>query len=334
MGINSRSKWAGSGQNVLIIGGLGFLGSNLVHKLVEQGARVTVLDALLPLYGGNRFNLHGIEDKVQVVIGDVRDKPTVDELVRGQDLIFNLAAQVSYIDSWQMPFEDLGISCMGALNVLEACRQYNPEARVIFPSSRLVYGRILSNPVREDNPTAPLSLYGVNKLTAERYHQLYCSKYGMRSTILRIPNPYGPRQQMKHSKYSIIGWFLRMAMEDQTIRVFGDGQQVRDYLYVDDLTDCFLLSGNSDNCNGAVLNVGTGIPTKFIDMVKTVLSVIGKGRMEMVPWPENYETEETGNYVTDTAKIHQVLGWQAKVDLITGIKRTYEYYLRFRAYYF
>ena len=334
MEISARSKCAGPGQKVLIIGGLGFLGSNLVHKLVEQGARVTVLDALLPLYGGNRFNMNGIEDKVKVVIGDVRDKPTVDKLVRSQDLIFNLAAQVSYIDSWLMPFEDLGISCTGALNVLEACRQYNPEARVIFSSSRLVYGRILSNPVREDHPTAPLSLYGVHKLTVERYHQLYYSKYGIRSTILRIPNPYGPRQQMKHSKYSIIGWFIRMAMEDQTIRVFGDGQQVRDYLYVDDLTNCFLLSGNCDNCGCEIFNAGTGTPTKFIDMVETVLSVVGKGRMEMVPWPESYEANETGDYVADTAKIRQALGWKAKVDLITGIKRTYEYYLKFGSYYF
>ena len=321
-------------KRTLIIGGLGFLGSNLAHRLVAQGTQVTVLDALLPLYGGNRFNLHGIEDKVRVVIGDVRDTSLVDELVREHDVVFNLAAQVSYIDSWEMPLDDVTISCVGALNVLEACRLHNPDARVIFPSSRLVYGTILSNPVTENHPAVPLSLYGVHKLTAESYHRLYFAKYGIRSIVIRIPNPYGPRQQMKHSKYSIVGWFLRMAMEDQTIMVFGDGEQARDYLFVDDLVDCMLLAADDTTCGFEVFNAGTETPTKFSDMVKTILAVVGKGKMESVPWPKSYEANETGSYVADTTRIRRMIGWRARTDLETGINLTYEYYLRYRSHYF
>lgn len=322
------------GKNVLITGGLGFLGSNLAHALVPLRARVTLLDALLPLYGGNPFNVEGIADRVRVVRGDIRDAAVVDDLVAGQDTIFNFAAQVSYLDSLKDPFTDWDINALGHLRVLEAVRRRAPRAKILFSSSRLVYGKILTTPVDESHPTDPLSIYGVHKLAAEKYYRVYFDAYGVRSATLRIPNPYGPRQQMKHAKYSIVGWFLRQAMEDGTIEVFGDGKQERDYLYVDDIVDAMLRVAASDRTDGEVYNIGTDERVTFVDMVDTILDVVGSGRKAHVPWPENYERNETGHYVADTRKIAAAVGWKARVPLREGIERMAAYYRRHRQRYF
>lgn len=320
------------GKRILITGGAGFIGSNLAQALVPLGAKVTILDAMLPLYGGNLFNLEGIKDKVEFVEGDIRDADLVANLVKGQDVIYNLAAQVSYIDSKEKPFEDLDINGRGQLTVLEQVRQHAPKARVLFSSSRMVYGRILTVPVKEDHPTDPLSLYGIHKLLAEKYYRYYADTFGLDTVSVRIPNPYGPRQQMKHSKYSIVGWFVRQAMEDKTITIFGDGSQERDYLFIDDIVDAFLhltVKGTS----GEVYNIGTHERVRFVDMVDCVLATVGAGRKELVPWPENYEKNETGNYIADTTKIAQATGWKPRVLLTDGVKTMVEYYKENRSHY-
>ena len=319
-------------KQVLVTGGAGFIGSNIVKALVLLGAKVTVLDAMLPLYGGNEFNLHEVKDKVKFVKGDIRDAKLVKKLVKDKDVIFNLAAQVSYIDSKDQPFLDLDINGNGHLTVLEAVREKAPKAKVVFSSSRLVYGKISTLPVSEEHATNPLSMYGIHKLLGEKYYQYYSDIFDVDTVVVRIPNPYGPRQQMKHSKYSIPGWFMRQAMEGETITVFGDGKQERDYLYVDDIVDAFLLLAVK-GVSGEVYNVGADERVTFIDMVDAVLREVGNGKKEHVAWPKNYEKNETGNYVADTTKIGKLTGWQPKIGLEEGIKRMAEYYKENRKHY-
>ena len=319
-------------KNVLITGGAGFIGSSLAVALVKKGARVTVVDALLPLYGGNMFNLDDVKDQVKFVEGDIRDADLINTLVQGQDYIYNLAAQVSYIDSKDQPFLDLDINGKGHLTVLEAVRKHAPQATILFSSSRLVYGKILTLPVKEDHPTEPLSLYGIHKLLGEKYYRYYSDIFGIKTVSIRIPNPYGPRQQMKHNKYSIVGWFTRQALDGGKITIFGDGSQERDYMYIDDIVEAFLqlsVFGKS----GEVYNIGTDERIKFVDMVDAVLAATGSGTKEHVPWPENYEKNETGNYVADTSKIEAITSWKPTVKLIEGVRRTVEYYRVNRAHY-
>lgn len=320
------------GKRVLITGGAGFIGSNLAQALVKAGAKVTVLDAMLPLYGGNEFNLEGIRDQVEFVKGDVREKELVDKLVLDKDLIFHFAAQVSYIDSKDQPFLDLDINGRGTLNVLEAMREFNPKARLLFSSSRLVYGKILKTPVSENHPTDPLSIYGIHKLLGEKYCRYYADTFGLDTLSVRIPNPYGPRQQMKHSKYSIVGWFVRQAMEGKEIQIFGDGSQERDYLYVDDIVDAFLALANKGK-SGEVYNIGTHERVRFVDMVDAVLAAVASGSKQHVSWPENYEKNETGNYIADTSKLTELTGWQAKVSLKDGVRQMVEYYKQYKQHY-
>ena len=319
-------------KKVLVTGGAGFIGSNIVQALVVLGAEVTVLDAMLPLYGGNEFNLHEVKEKVKFVKGDIRDAELVRKMVVDKDVIFNLAAQVSYIDSKDEPFLDLDINGNGHLTMLEAVKDTASNAKIVFSSSRLVYGKILTLPVSEDHATNPLSIYGIHKLLAEKYYRYYADTFGLNAISIRIPNPYGPRQQMKHSKYSIPGWFMRQAMEEKTITVFGDGKQERDYLYIDDIVEAFLLLAVKGE-SGEVYNVGSDERVTFIDMVDAVLREVGKGEKVHVAWPKNYEKNETGNYVADTTKIGELTGWQPRIRLAEGIKRMAVYYKKHKKHY-
>ncbi len=323
------------GKRVLITGGLGFLGSNLAHRLVGMNAKVTLVDALFPEYGGNMFNISGIEDDVVVVKEDARNIGKMRELVKDQDVIFHFAAQVSYIDSLNDPMHDLDMHCGSTLVMLEACRYLNPDIRFIFSSSRLQFGAIDpdQNPVKEDTPNRPLSLYGIHKAASEQYGIVYHKNFRMHTVSFRIANPYGPRQQMKHSKYSIVGWFLRQAMENQTIEIFGDGSQLRDYIYVDDMVEAMVRAAASDQSSGEVYNLGSGIGTRFGEMAQTVVDVVGSGKVEFVPWPANYETNETGHYITDINKMRTALGFVPEIKLQEGIERTAEYYLKYQEKY-
>lgn len=314
------------GKKALITGGAGFLGSNLAHALVSLGAEVTILDSMKSLYGGNLFNLRDIRDGVKFVLGDIRDKALVAELVVGKDVIFNFAAQVSYIDSSKIPFEDLDVNCGGHLTILEACRNMNPQVKVIFSSSRMVLGKILEDPMTESHPTNPLSLYGIHKLAAEKYHLMYHKDYGIPTVVLRVTNPYGVRQQIKHSKYSIPGWFMRLAMEGKPIKIFGDGAQIRDYVYVSDIVDAFLGVGAREEAVGEVYNCGSGVSTRFRDMVECIVDVVGSGSLEYVPWPENYERVETGDFRTDITKLSNAIDWRPSISLREGMERMVAYY--------
>jgi len=255
------------GRRVLITGGLGFIGSNLAHRLVELGADVLLVDSLLPDYGGNLFNVADIEDRLRVNIADVRQGTTMNYLVRGREVIFNLAGQVSHIDSMRDPHTDLEINCRSQLTILEACRQHNPTTKVVFAGTRQIYGRPDRLPVDESHLVRPTDINGINKAAGEHYHIVYNNVFGVRACSLRLTNVYGPRQLIRHNRQGFVGWFIRLALEGREIQIYGDGSQVRDFVYVDDASDAFLRAGFSDACNGDVFNVGGSEPISHRDLV-------------------------------------------------------------------
>lgn len=322
-----------SNKKVLITGGLGMIGSTIAHKLVRCGAKVTLLDSCIEPYGANLFNIEGIEDSVTVNISDIRDRESVKVLVKNKDIIFNLAGQVSHNDSLDNPYLDADINYIGHLNVLECVRRHNPDAIMVHAGSRLQFGKLDYIPVDENHPLRPRTPYALNKTAAENTYLFYHNVHGIRFVAFRIANPYGPRSQMRHNKYSMVNWFIRQAMEGGTLRVFGDGGQIRDYIYVDDLANAFIRASVESSCHGGVFNVGCGKGTKFSDMVETIVTVVGHGSVEYVPWPETYINVETGDHITDITKLSRATGWQPATDLSAGIQKTYEYYRTCRSKY-
>jgi len=311
-----------AGKKVLVTGGAGMIGSTIVRKACAAGAEVTVLDNMAPLYGGNLFNFSEYADETQMVYGDIRNRAMIEQVVRDKDIIFNLAAQVSYVDSNLDPFNDRDINAKGHLTVLEACREHAPDVKLIFSSSRFVYGDIEYNPVDERHPFNCLSIYGVNKLNGEKFYQFYHRNHDLSSIIFRIANPYGPRQQMKHSKYGILNWFIRLALEGKRLTVFGEGTQQRDYIFVDDLTDAMLLGAVSD-IKFDIFNLGTGTGLAFKDMATKIAAAAG---IDFVEWPKDRYFVETGDYISDIARIKDRLNWKPLVSIDEGIARTVEYY--------
>ncbi|MBI3049996.1 MAG: NAD-dependent epimerase/dehydratase family protein [Acidobacteria bacterium] len=313
-------------RRVMITGGLGFIGSSLAHQLVSLGARVLIVDSLIPEYGGNLFNIAGIEDRVRVNVADVRQQSTMNYLVRDQDVIFNLAGQVSHIDSMQDPYTDLEINCRAQLFILEACRRNNPHVKVVFAGTRQVYGHPESLPVTEQHLVKPADVNGINKAAGEYYHLLYNNVFGIRACSLRLTNVYGPRQLIKHNRQGFIAWFIRLALEDREIQIYGDGMQLRDFVYVDDAADAFLRAGASDAANGQVFNVGGLEPISHRDLVELLISTAGTGRYRFVEWPPEKKAIDIGSFYADSSRIRRTLGWQPVVPLAEGFARTLEYY--------
>src|SRR5512135_1735415 len=228
------------GRKVLVTGGLGFIGSNLSAKLVGLGAKVTVVDNMIPRLGGNLFNVRDIVDRIQINFSDVRDGHSMDYLVKGQEYIFHLAGQVNHVDSIRNPIQDLDINCRGTLVLLESCRKHSPQAKIVFAGTRGEYGSSVKLPVDEDHPTNPKGIYAVTNLSAEKMVLVYHDVHKIPGTCLRITNTYGPRHQMAHDEYGVLNWFIRKAIDDERIPVFGDGRILRDFLFVDDAVDSFI----------------------------------------------------------------------------------------------
>jgi UDP-glucose 4-epimerase len=321
------------GKKVMITGGLGFIGSNLAHQLVEWGADILIVDSLIPDYGGNLFNVEGIEDRVRINIADIRDRNGMDYLVRGQDYIFNLAGQVSHIDSMRDPYTDLEINCRSQLSLLEACRYNNPTVKIIYASTRQVYGAPDYLPVDERHLLHPTDVNGINKMAGEWYHILYNNVYGIRATSLRLTNTYGPRQLMKHSRQGFIGWFIRLAIDGQEITVFGDGKQVRDLNYVDDVVASFLLAGATDKANGQIFNLGGLQPVSLLEIVRILMELCPQAGYKLAPFPEDKKRIDIGDYYGDYSKIKSVLGWGPEVPLREGLAKTIDYYRHHKEHY-
>ena len=313
---------------------MGFIGSNLTRALVSKGANVTVMDLSFPGLGANKFNLQDLEGKYKLNISDIRDRLSLSELVKGFEIIYNFAGQPAHNKSLDDPHLDKDINLDGHLNILEACNKNNKTARILYAGSRMQLGKINYLPADENHPSNPRSPYGVSKQAAEAYSQYFFREQGLDTVVFRISNPYGPRAQMKKSEYCIVNWFLGQLMNDKEITVYGEGSQLRDYIFIDDLVNAYLLAGISPNAKGNVFNVGSGVGTEFKDMVDLLIEMVGKGKKIEVPWPENYHNIETGNYITDISKIKSLLNWEPKVSLRDGLKVTYEFYKEFGSHYF
>lgn len=314
-----------AGKHVLVTGGLGFIGSSLALKLVECGAVVTILDAMIPAFGGNWKNIEAIREHISIYQDDMRHSHALSSIVKGKDFIFHLAGQVSHGDSMREPLHDLGVNCISTMNLVEACRQYNPSVKIVYTSTRQVYGIPRSVPVTEDHPVLPVDVNGINKLAAEYYHLLYDRVYDLRSTVIRLTNTYGPRLQIQNDRQGFIGVFLKRCLTGQPILVYGDGKQVRDFNYVDDVVDALLLSAMTPACFGQVFNLGGPDRINLLDFV-AVLGDIIDVTYEIIPFPDSKKLIDIGDYYGDYSRFSETTGWQPKVGLREGLERTVQFY--------
>jgi UDP-glucose 4-epimerase len=313
------------GRNVLVTGGLGFLGSNLAIRLVRYGANVTILDSLIPQFGGSFFNISPVRNQVVVNISDMRDANSLDILVQGKDYIFNLAGQVSHGDSMRDPQLDLDVNCVSTMNLVEACRKHNSDVRMLYTSTRQVYGRPQKLPVTEDHPTLPIDVNGINKLAAEYYHLLYHTTYGIRSTVLRLTNTIGPRQQIRGNRQGFATVFLRLALRGETLSLFGGGRQLRDFNYVDDVVNALLLAVTHNDCFGKIFNLGSHNAYSLVQFVE-ILKKFCTFKVESVPFPEDKKIIDIGDYYGDFSRFRAASGWNPQVDLEEGLERTVAFY--------
>lgn len=313
-------------RQVLITGGLGFIGSNLARALVAQGAKVTLADSLIPQYGGNPFNIDDIRDKLTVNVCDVRDPFAMAYLLQGKAYLFNLAGQTSHIDSMGDPRTDLDINAAAQLSILEACRKANPGIKIVFASTRQIYGKPDYLPVDEKHPIRPVDVNGINKLAGEWYHLLYNNVYGIRACALRLTNTYGPGMRVKDARQTFLGIWVRLLIEGKPIKVFGDGLQLRDFNYVDDCVNALLLAGASDVTNGKVYNLGSEEVIGLKALAEMMVDLGHGGSLELVPFPPERKAIDIGDYYSDFSLIARELGWQPKVGLREGLQRTMGYY--------
>lgn len=316
-------------KNIVITGGVGFIGSNLALRLVELGANVTLVDSLIPEYGGNLWNIEPIKDKVRVNISDVRDEHSMKYLVKNQHYLFNLAGQTSHADSMNNPYPDLEINARAQLFILEACRRHNPEIKLVFASTRQMYGKPEYLPVDERHPLHPVDVNGINKMAGEWYHLVYNNVYGIRASVLRLTNTYGPRMRVKDARQTFLGIWIRRLIEGKPILVFGDGKQIRDFNYVDDAVDALLMAAASDDANGEIYNLGADDPINLKDTAKLLIEINNRGTYEIVPFPEDRKVIDIGDYYGDYRKIRSRLGWKPTTALEEGLKKTLDFYHQF-----
>lgn len=322
-----------SNKNIIITGGLGFIGSNLAHRLVGYGAKVLLVDSLIPEYGGNLFNIKDIEKEVDINIADVRDIYSMRYLVQGQDYLFNLAGQTSHTDSMDDPYTDLEVNCRAQLFILEACRNYNPSIKIVFASTRQIYGVPDYLPVDERHLLHPTDVNGINKMAGEWYHILYNNVYGIKSCSLRLTNTYGPRMRVKDARQTFLGLWIKQIINGEEIKVFGDGNQLRDFNFVEDVVDALLISAVSEEAYGQVFNLGCNNYLSLKNLVQLLISINNDGSFSLVPFPPERKQIDIGDYYGDFKKIHSKLGWEPKISLEEGITLTLEYYRKHRDQY-
>ncbi len=327
-----------SNKKVLITGGLGFVGSALARALVDMGAQITLVDSLIPQYGGNIFNVDGIRDRVTINVCDVRDSFAMEHLLKGLDVLFNLAGQTSHLDSMLDPHSDLEINTKAQLSILECCRKANPEIKVVFASTRQLYGKPDYLPVDEHHPIRPVDVNGINKLAGEWYHLLYNNVYGIRACALRLTNTYGPGMRVKDARQTFLGLWIRQLIEGAPIKVFGDGLQLRDFNYVNDCVQALLLAGDSDVANGKVYNLGGSEVISLKDLAAMMVGLgqstgLGAGCYEIVPFPPERKAIDIGNYYSDFSLITRELGWVPQVSMAPGLAQTIAFYKRYGQHY-
>jgi UDP-glucose 4-epimerase len=322
------------GSSVLITGGLGFIGSNLAHRLIEiGGVKVFIVDALLPGHGGNPHNIHDIRNEVTVYTANLSSDWVINHIVGGMDYIFNLAGSVSHLDSMLDPLMDMELNCAGQVRLLEACRSFNPRAKIVFTSTRQVYGKPMYLPVDEAHPIAPLDINGIHKRAAELYHLLYHRVYSLPVVCLRLTNTYGPRQLLQHDRQGFIAWFIRQAMDGGVIETFGDGKQERELVYVDDVVDALLLAGSSKEAEGQIFNLGGNDRISLADLAGKLIRLTGRGTIQLKPFPPERALIDVGSFYASYQKIESALGWRPKTPLGVGLQQTIEFYAKNREHY-
>ncbi len=315
-------------KRVLITGGLGFIGSNMARRLVDDGAQVTLVDSLIPEYGGSLFNIDGLDDRVRVNIADVRDRHSMTYLVQGQDYLFNLAGQTSHMDSMEDPYTDLEINCLAQLSILEACRKHNPTIKVVFASTRQMYGKPDYLPVNENHLLRPVDVNGINKMAGEWYHILYNNVYGIRATALRLTNTYGPRMRIRDARQTFLGVWIRLLVQDQPFEVW-EGQQLRDFTFVDDAVDALLIAAASEKANGRAFNLGGERAVNLKELADLLIKANnGKGNYEVRSFPASRKRIDIGDYYADYGCISEILGWAPRVPLEEGLSRTLDFFRR------
>jgi UDP-glucose 4-epimerase len=315
------------GKRVVVTGGLGFIGSALAQRLAGMGAQVTLVDSLIPEFGGNLFNIEGLEGKVRVNISDVRDDHSMRYLIQGQDFLFNLAGQTSHLDSMQDPFTDLEINCHAQLSILEVCRKYNPAIKIVFASTRQIYGKPDYLPVDEKHPVRPVDVNGVNKVAGEQFHILYNNVYGIRACALRLTNTIGPRMRIKDARQTFLGIWIRLLLEGIPFEVWG-GEQLRDFTYVEDAVEAFLLAAASDAANGRIFNLGGDSVISLKALAEMLIEVNAGGDYSLLSFPPGRKQIDIGDFYSDFSQISSALGWKPKVALREALSRTLAFYGR------
>lgn len=313
-------------SRVLVIGGLGFIGLNLTGKLAASGARVTVVTPNRARHADTASALE--RDGVEIVEGDLRDQAAIERAVAGQAIVFNLSGQSGAVRSMEDPWTDLDVNLRGNLVLLEALRARNREAKVVFAGSRLQYGHVDRLPAPEDAAQRALCLHAIHKQTVEQYLDLYLRLFGLRYSVARITNPYGPGQPSGRTAYGVINRLIHLAIADQTLTIYGDGTQLRDYVHVDDVSGALMAIGASVASDQRVYNVGSGTGTKMVDLAAQVIAIAGGGRIEHVEWPALARQVETGDFVADIRRITHELGWSPSIALRDGLERTIAHYRR------
>jgi len=320
-------------KKILVTGGLGFIGSNLAIKLVEAGAVVTLLDAMIEGHGGNLFNIEPVKDDVILNYSDIRDDHVMNYIVRDKDYIFHLAGQNDHVLSLTNPFPDIDINIKGSAILLEACKKYNRDAILVYTGTRGEYGPSVKLPVSEDAPINPKGIYELSSVSAQKLFKIYNDNYGVRSVTLRLTNIYGQRSQMRHHRFGVANWFIRLAIDDETIKVFGDGSILRDFLYVNDTVDAIWMCALSEKAHGEVLNVGHDKPSSFLELAKAIIKTAQSGRWEFAPFSPERAAHEPGNFYSDISKIIKIVGWRPKTNLEEGLIETINYYRKYREFY-
>ena len=320
-------------KRVLISGGMGFIGSTLAHRLLKLGARLTIVDSLDPFSGGNPYNLHGMTEQCNLIIADIGDESQVGSIIKGQDFLFNLAGQISHLGSMQDPYKDLQANGLSQLSLLEMCRKHNPDIRIVYSSTRQIYGRTQFLPVDENHPLVPVDMNGVSKLTGECYHMVSHRVNKLQISILRMTNVYGPRMRVRDAFKGFIGFWFRQLIEGKEIPIFGTGKQIRDFNFVDDVIDALLLTAVDPGTVGEVYNLGAE-PISLLNLAEMMIEINGSGSYHFEPFPHDRKRIDIGNYYGDYTKIHNQLGWSPLTTLRDGLAKTLEYYRANREFYF